>query len=108
MRLWRGEAVEAEAGSGPRLAEAFLADGPDLRYRDVPGLCKAAARAEIAAQDGSLNPGRYVGVAPGQVVGDEEFRSRLEALQEELEGLNVEAAGFQARIAGNVAELLDA
>ena len=102
VRLWRGEAVETEAGSAPRLAEAF----PGGRYRDVPGLCKAATRAEIAAQDGSLNPGRYVGVAPGQVVEDEEFRSKLEALQEELEGLNAEAAGLQARIAENVAELL--
>jgi type I restriction enzyme M protein len=102
VRLWRGEAVEVEAGSGARLAESF----PDGRYRDVPGLCKAATRAEIAAQDGSLNPGRYVGVAPGQVVEDEEFRSRLEALQEELEGLNAEATGLQIRIAQNVAELL--
>ncbi|MFO1213685.1 MAG: hypothetical protein U1E72_03640 [Burkholderiaceae bacterium] len=71
----------------------------------MPGLCKAATRAEIAAQDGSLNPGRYVGVAPGQVVEDEEFRSKLEALQEE-QALNAGAAGLQARIAENVAELL--
>lgn len=102
VRLWRGEAVETDAGSGARLKEAF----PEGRYRDVPGLCKAAARAEIAAQGGSLNPGRYVGVAPGQVVEDEEFRSKLAALQEELEGLNAEAAVLQVRIAENVAELL--
>ncbi len=102
VRLWRGEEVETDAGSAARLAEAF----PGGRYCDVPGLCKAATRAEIAAQDGSLNPGRYVGVAPGQVVEDEEFRSQLEALQEELEGLNAEAAVLQARIAENVAELL--
>lgn len=102
VRLWRGEAVETEAGSAPRLAEAF----PDGRYRDVPGLCKVATRAKIAAQDGSLNPGRYVGVAAGQAVEDEEFRSKLEALQEELEGLNAEAAVLQARIAENVSELL--
>ena len=62
----------------------------------------------IAAQDWSLNPGRYVGVAPGETVEDEEFRAKLEALQEELEGLNAEAAQLQARIAQNVAELLDA
>jgi len=30
----------------------------------VPGLCKAVTRAEIAAADWSLTPGRYVGVAP--------------------------------------------
>ena len=103
VRLWRGEKVETEAGSGPRMAEAF----PEGRYRDVPGLCKVATREEIKAQDWSLNPGRYVGVAPGQPHDDEEFKVKLEELQEELEGLNAEAAHLQARIAQNVAELLD-
>ena len=40
---------------------------------------------------GASIPGRYVGVAPGQLVDDEEFRVKLEALQEELEELNAEA-----------------
>ncbi len=102
VRLWRGEPTEDAANSTPRMAEAF----PDGAYRDVPGLCRVASRQEIAAQDHSLNPGRYVGVAPGQVVDDEEFRVKLEALQEELEALNAEAAVLQARIAQNVAELL--
>jgi len=104
VRLWRGEAIEDFSGSAPRMAEAF----PDGTYRDVPGLCRVATRAAIAGQDWSLNPGRYVGVAPGQVVNDEEFRVKLEALQEELEGLNAEAAVLQGRIAQNVAELLEA
>jgi type I restriction enzyme M protein len=104
VRLWRGEEVEAEAGSGPRMAEAF----PQGKYRDVPGLCKVASRKEIEAQDWSLNPGRYVGVAPGKPHDEEDFKQKLEALQEELEGLNAEAAQLQARIALNVAELLEA
>ncbi len=104
VRLWRGEAVEAETGSAARMSEAF----PEKKYRDVPGLCYVAARKEIAAQDWSLNPGRYVGVAPGQKQEDEEFRAKLEALQERLEELNIEAAQLQARIAQNVTELLDA
>ncbi len=103
VRLWRGEAVETDAGSAGRMAEAF----PEGKYRDVPGLCRVTTRKEIALQDWSLNPGRYVGVAPGQKQEDEEFRTKLEALQEELEKLNVEAAQFQARITQNVAELLD-
>lgn len=102
MRLWRGEEAELIAGSGPRMTETFGDDG----YKDVPGLCKAASRAEIAAQDWSLNPGRYVGVAPGAAVDDEDFRVRLEALHEELETLNAEAARLQAVIAQNVAEVL--
>lgn len=103
VRLWRDEKIEAEAGSGPRVAEAF----PDRKYRDVPGLCKIATRDEIKKQDWTLNPGRYVGVAPGQAYGDNEFKVKLEELQEELEDLNVEAAELQSRIAQNVAELLD-
>jgi type I restriction enzyme M protein len=104
VRLWRGEKIETEQGSGARMAEAF----PKKQYRDVPGLCKVATRDDIKAQDWSLNPGRYVGVAPGQPHDDEEFKAKLEALQEELEGLNSEAAQLQARIAQNVVELLEA
>jgi len=104
VRLWRGEEVETEGGSGPRMAEAF----PECCYRDVPGLCKVASRKEIEAQDWSLNPGRYVGVAPGQADDEEEFKEKLASLQEELEGLNAQAALLQARIAQNMAELLDA
>ena len=102
VRLWRGEAVEAVAGSAVRMAQAF----PEGRYLDVPGLCRVATRADIAAHEWSLNPGRYVGVAPGQKVDDEEFRAKLEALQEELEELNVEAARLQAEIAHSVADVL--
>lgn len=32
-------------------------------YRDIPGLCKVASRAEIAEKNYSLAPGAYVGVA---------------------------------------------
>lgn len=103
VRLWRGEEVEAEAGSGPRMAETF----PTNHYQDVLGLCKIATREEIKAQDWSLNPGRYVGVAPGQRQEDEEFRTKLEELHEELEELNAQATQIQTRIAQNVAELLD-
>ncbi len=103
VRLWRGQAVETVAGSAARMAEAF----PEGAYRDVLGLCRIASRKDIAAQDWSLNPGRYVGVAPGEKQEDEEFRTKLEALQEELEALSAEAAQLQARIAQNVAELLD-
>jgi type I restriction enzyme M protein len=102
VRLWRGEVVETIAGSAKRMAEAF----PEGGYRDVPGLCRVTTRAEIAREGWSLNPGRYVGVAPGQRQEDEEFRAKLEALQEELEELNIEAAQLQTQVAQNVAELL--
>ncbi|MOA53637.1 hypothetical protein D3C78_1771260 [compost metagenome] len=78
----------------------------DDGYKDILGLCRVATRAEIAARDWSLSPGRYVGVAPGEQSNDEDFRERLDALQEELDGLNAEAVRLQRLIAQNVAEVL--
>jgi type I restriction enzyme M protein len=102
VRLWRGETRENDAGSDLELARLFGLGG----YKDIPGLCKVATRAEIATQDWSLNPGRYVGVAPGETQSDADFSTKLEAMQEELEILNTEAARLQAVIAQNVAEVL--
>ena len=86
MRLWRGEANELIHNSYALLEERGLAKA----YGDVPGLCKAASLAEIEAQGWSLNPGRYVG-ATARDVEDEDFREKLEELQEEFERLTGEA-----------------
>ena len=102
VRLWRGEAVETEAGSGEAMRQQF----PTGKYRDIAGVCKVARRAEIEAQGWSLNPGRHVGV--GERAADEfDFHERLGALNEELESLNVEAATLQSQIGVGVAELLE-
>jgi type I restriction enzyme M protein len=103
LRLLRGEKVETDAGSGPRMAEAF----PDGKFRDVPGLCKDASWSEIEKQGWSLNPGLYVGIPPGRRQDEEDFTREMETLQGELEELDTEAAQLQARIARNLAELLD-
>ena len=73
---------------------------------DVPGLCRVATLDEIEVQGWSLNPGRYVGVAEREE-DDFVFAERLEELDEELEMLNVEARELEARIAENVAKLLE-
>ncbi len=104
VRLFRSQEPELTQGSEARMREVF---GEDLRYQDVPGLCKAASRAEIEAQGWSLNPGRYVGVAKGEEVSDEEFTEKLEALNEKLEVLNAEAHELEERIAANVVEILE-
>ena len=80
--------------------------GAQPAYADVAGLCKAATLAEIEAQGWSLNPGRYVGVAPGEAVSDEDFRTQLQALNEELETLNAQARTLEQTIAANVAGIL--
>jgi len=82
--------------------------GDTPAYQDIPGLCKAATLEEVEAQGWSLNPGRYVGVTPGEEISDEDFKEKLEALNEELEVLNAEARELEATIAANVVELLEA
>ena len=101
VRLYRGEAVETDAGSHQSMKEKF----PKGKYTDILGLCKVATLGEIEAQGWSLNPGRYVGVAE-RAADDFEFAERLEELNEELETLNAEARELEERIAENVARLL--
>ncbi len=103
VRLYRGEAVENLHGGADLLTEPF---GKKSKYADVPGLCKVATLAEIEAQGWSLNPGRYVGVTAREEE-DFDFKERLEEQNEELETLNAEARELEARIAENVALLLE-
>jgi type I restriction enzyme M protein len=102
----RAPAVNPERSARARNA-APEAGALPIQYRDVPGLCRAATLKEIEAQGWSLNPGRYVGVAAGEAVSDEDFKEQLETLNEELETLNVQARDLEQTIAGNVAEILE-
>ncbi|MCB0815847.1 MAG: N-6 DNA methylase, partial [Flavobacteriales bacterium] len=77
-----------------------------LQYKDVPGLCKVATLEQIAAQGHSLNPGRYVGVVPGADLSDEDFQEKLQALNEELVGLNAQARELEETIAENLAAVM--
>ncbi len=78
---------------------------PDGKYQDVQGLVKLVDRAELAANDWSLTPGRYVGVAPDEVDEDFDFEETLRDIHIELEGLNAEAVDLAAAIAQNFKEL---
>ena len=74
--------------------------------RDVEGLVKLADRAEIAANDWSLTPGRYVGVVPEEEDENFDFEQALRDIHAELEDLNKEAAGLAETISRNLRELL--
>jgi len=78
---------------------------PDGKYRDVQGLVKLVDRAELAANDWSLTPGRYVGVAPEEVDEDFDFEETLRDIHIELDGLNAEAVDLAATIVQNFKEL---
>jgi type I restriction enzyme M protein len=108
VRLYRGEAPDTTLGGEAAKAKLEEVFGKKPDYADIPGLCKAATLAEIEAQGWSLNPGRYVGVAAGEEVSDEDFKEKLEALNEELEVLNAQARELEQTIALNVAEILEA
>lgn len=106
VRLYRGEALDLTLGGAEAEAKLKEVFGKRPAYADVPGLCKAATIAEIESQGWSLNPGRYVGVAPGEELNDEDFTEQLETLNEELETLNAQARTLEETIAANVAMLL--
>jgi type I restriction enzyme M protein len=106
VRLYRGENVDPTVGGAEmveRLREVF---GKKPSYADVPGFCKVATVKEIEAHGWSLNAGRYVDVAPGQDVSDEDFKAQFEALTEKFERLTVEARKLEKTIAKNAAEVL--
>jgi type I restriction enzyme M protein len=108
VRLYRGEVLDFTLGASDAEAKLQEVFGTKPAYADVPGLCKAATLKEIEAQGWSLNPGRYVGVAPGEAVSDEDFKEQLEVLNEELESLNAQARDLEQTIATNVASILEA
>ena len=108
VRLYRGEEPDFTLGGDAAKAKLTEVFSKKLAYRDISGLCKVATLKEIEAQGWSLNPSRYVGVAPGEEVSDENFKEQIEALNEELETLNAKARDLEQTIARNVAEILEA
>jgi type I restriction enzyme M protein len=73
-------------------------------YEDVPGFCKAATKAEIAAHDFVLTPGRYVGAE--EVEGDgEPFEEKMERLVTALREQQAEGRRLDALIDASVQRL---
>ncbi len=107
VRLYRGETPDFTLGGDEarlKLEEVF---GRRPRFADVLGLCKAASATDIAAQGWSLNPGRYVGVAPGGTVSGAEFKEQLEILSDEFERLSTQARDLEDGIRRSVEEILE-
>lgn len=101
VRLYRGEAVEVEAGSS-KLIQQHFSEGS---YKNIPGICKTATLSEIEKQGWSLNPGRYVDAKVSKS-SDSDFFSELERLNELLTMLNGEAGDLESRISLNISSLL--
>ena len=78
---------------------------PEAKQRDVEGLVRLVDIKEIEANDWSLTPGRYVGVAPEEVDEDFDFEETLREIHVELEDLNAEAVTLAVTIKRNFEEL---
>ena len=98
VRLYRDEDIDFTLGGDEAAAKLREIFGKKPTFADVLGLCKVATVTEIEAQGWSLNPGRYVGVAPGEAVSDEDFKAQLEALSEELDTLNAQSRDLEQTI----------
>ena len=74
---------------------------PDAELRDVEGLVKLVDRVEIEANDWSLTPGRYVGVAPEEEDEDFDFEETLRSIHIDLDELNEEAVELAIQVSRN-------
>ncbi|MGE7137495.1 N-6 DNA methylase [Luteibacter sp. NPDC031894] len=97
---------------GMRQSAHFIAQGrwllsrfPDGVFAAVPGLCKVVTVEEIAANDYSLTPGRYVGVAAVSEDDEEDFVEKMREIHDELTELNERAVEFAGNISRNFQEL---
>jgi type I restriction enzyme M protein len=107
VRLNRGEPLDFTLGGDEARGKIEEVFGMKPKYADVAGLCRTGKLEEIQAHGWSLNPGRYVGVAPGEQISDEGFKEQLESLNEELETLNGQANDLEQTIARNIATILE-
>jgi type I restriction enzyme M protein len=100
MKMYRGEKPDVKKNN-----EWFNEHFPEGKYRDIEGLCKIVTIDEVAENDWSLTPGRYVGVTL-QTDDDFDYTARLLEIQEELNTLNEESVKLSKTIAKNLKELI--
>jgi type I restriction enzyme M protein len=88
---WRGDKESRHSREG----------GNPVAYTDVPGLCKSATTAEIAAHGFVLTPGRYVGAEEVADDGDP-FEEKMPRLVAELNAQFEESAKLEQAIKANL------
>ncbi len=104
----RGEREEKEErgeGGGNFLeSDSLQGFASPFEYSDVPGFCKSATTAEIAAHGFVLTPGRYVGAEAVEDDG-EPFEEKMPRLVAELNAQFAESARLEEAIKANLAGL---
>jgi type I restriction enzyme M protein len=94
---WRGDAV-VEIFNDQRKNVS------DSGYADIPGFCRSASTADIAAHGYVLTPGRYVGAEAVEDDG-ELFENKMLRLVAELQAQFVESAKLEQVITANLSGL---
>jgi type I restriction enzyme M protein len=72
---------------------------PDNQYRDIEGLCKIVNREEVAENDYSLTPGRYMGYSI-QIDEDFDYQGRMKEIKSELMKLSRKSSELMEIIQG--------
>lgn len=105
QKLWDEKlAAIAEAVTVAKEAVWLYEKFGEGEYRDIPGLCKVASRAEIAEKNYSLTPGAYVGVAAVEDDGVD-FAQRMAEIHTELLRLQAESNELMDTISKNMKEM---
>jgi type I restriction enzyme M protein len=92
---------EFAPGDIRKLADTYHAWREGKGYEDVPGFCKSATKAEIAAHGYVLTPGRYVGAEDIEEEG-EPFEDKMRRLVTELNAQFAESAKLEQAIQANL------
>jgi type I restriction enzyme M protein len=92
---WRGDRLSPSPLAGEGRGEGAAP------YQDLPGFCKSATTAEIAAHGHVLTPGRYVGAEEVEDDGDP-FEEKMPRLVAELHAQFAESAKLEQAIKANL------
>jgi type I restriction enzyme M protein len=90
---WRGDEIPQVSGLKSQVSSSA--------YADIPGFCKSATTAEIAAHGHVLTPGRYVGAEEIEEDG-EPFEEKMPRLIAELNSQFAESAKLELAIIANL------
>jgi type I restriction enzyme M protein len=95
------ELTEADLDKITGTYHAWRGDKSSTAYKDIPGFCKSATTAEIAAHGHVLTPGRYVGAEEVEDDG-EPFEEKMPRLVAELQAQFAESAKLEKAIKANL------
>ncbi len=90
---WSNEQIQEIAN----IVRSYRGEGGASDYQDTNGRCKVVTTEEIALNEYSLNPGRYIGIVEKEI-SNEDFNARMKELMSEFKMLTDEAHKLEQKI----------